>query len=104
MSVYQMSCSIRGIAPLLQHKFGTATLASLQTASKKKSGSPDYSLEWLDTCYISEDGYVYQPAMHIEGALVRAASRYKIKGSGTKTWKDPFRAYVYVSPDEIIHH
>lgn len=100
--MYQIDVSIRGVAPLLQHRFPLATLSTLMDGARRKTGSPDYSMEWLETMYIS-NGYLVQPATHIEGALVRAATGFRIKGSKNKTYKDLFRAYVLVEPDEILH-
>jgi len=103
--MYTIQATIRGTAAILQHKFSDATLLGLQKReSKRKSGKPDYSDEWLGTMY-AHNGYVYQPANHIEGALVKAATRFR---SGKQTWKDPFRAYVYIvgidHPDKIYHY
>jgi len=99
--MYEVKVRIRGIVPLLQHKF--ASLDSLMEGATKKTGASDYSLEWMDTMYVSPDGFLFQPAAHIEGALVNAAVLFKVKGRGGKTWKDAVRAYSYVKPEEIIH-
>lgn len=102
--MYQINVSIKGITPLLQHKFGAASMEALQASASKRSGTPDYSLEWLDTLYSTPEGYLCQPSSHIEGALVKSAAMFKMKGKGGKTWKDNFKAFVYVNPADIIHH
>lgn len=102
--MYQINASIEGTAGLLQHAFGTAALGDIQQGASKRTGSPDYSLEWLATMYVDRNGYLVQPASHIEGALVRAAASFKQKGKGGKTWKDAIKAYCYVLPDEITHY
>ena len=101
--MYKINTSIIGTAPLLQHKFSDPTLQGLMKGASKRTGSPDYSLEWMETMYQAADGLLFQPATHIEGSLVKAATSFKIKGARGKTWKDAFRAYVYVTPDEIPH-
>lgn len=101
--MYQINARIRGVAPLLQHKFGAATLETLMQGSNKKTASQDYSLEWMTTMYASPQGYIYQPAAHIEGMLVKAGALFQIKGRKGKTYKDSMRAYVYVQPDEVPH-
>jgi hypothetical protein len=53
--------------------------------------------------YATAEGYLYQPATHLEGALVKAAATFKIKGGRGKTWKDPMRAYCYAFPEQILH-
>jgi hypothetical protein len=52
---------------------------------------------------VTTSGYLCQPAAHIEGAMVKAAASFKIKGRAGKTWKDAIRAYCYVSPDDVPH-
>jgi len=99
--MYEVECQIKAVSNILQHKFSAATLEASMTGSTKNTGSKDYSLEWMDTMYDHPDGYLYQPASHIEGALQKSAVSFKIKGRGTKTWKDPIKAYCYVTPDEI---
>ena len=99
--MYQVFARIRGTAPILQHKFGSATLEALMQGSNKKTAAQDYSMEWQQTMYASVDGFIYQPAAHIEGCLVKAGALFQIKGRRGKTYKDTMRAYVYAQPDEI---
>lgn len=101
--MYVANVVIEGTAPLLQHSFTKNSLAILMEGSKKQTGAQDYSLEWLTTMYLTTSGYLCQPAAHIEGAMVKAATSFKVKGARGKTWKDAIRAYCYVSPDEIPH-
>ncbi len=101
--MYEIDVRIRGTAPMLQHKFGLPELENIQKASKKQTGSVDYSLEWMETMYVTSTGLLYQPANHIEGALKKAGARFKIKGGAGKTYKDAFSGYCYVTPDEIPH-
>lgn len=101
--MYNINASVQGTAGLLQHAFGQSQLDTLQENAKRQTGTPDYSLEWMTTMYVTRSGYLYQPASHIEGALQRAASGFKQKGKGGKTWKDAVKAYCYVLPDEIPH-
>ncbi|MBI5670654.1 MAG: hypothetical protein HZC41_21895 [Chloroflexi bacterium] len=101
--MYTAAVHIRGTTDLLQHAFGRTQLDTLQEATRKQTGTPDYSQEWLQTMYVTPDGYLYQPATHIEGALQKAASLFTVKGKGSKTWKDAVKAYVYVRPDQVLH-
>lgn len=101
--MYSIDVHIQGSTPLLQHKFAPAALATLMEGASKRTGAPDYSLEWLDTMYVTLDGYLCQPATHVEGALVRAGSAFKVKGKSGKTWRDAMRAYCYVQPNDIVH-
>lgn len=101
--MYKVNASIVGTVGLLQHAFGQDTLSTLMDGAKKQTGAPDYSLEWLSTMYVTTDGFLYQPATHIEGAMQRVASSFTVKGKKGKTWKDAVKAYAYVEPDEILH-
>lgn len=101
--MYTINASIRGTAGLLQHAFGQSSMDSLQDNAKRQTGTPDYSLEWMATMYVSRSGFLYQPASHFEGAMQRAAGGFKQKGKGGKTWRDAVKAYAYVQPDEVVH-
>ena len=101
--MYTLDVGIRGSAPLLHHRFAPAQLDTLMRGAARRTGATDYSQEWLDSMYVTAEGYLFQPATHIEGALVKAASLFKIKGARGKTWKDAVRAYCYVVPEQIIH-
>lgn len=100
--MYQVQARIVGTAPLLQHKFPLDVLSGLMEGATRKTGSEDRRYEWLESMY-TLDGRLVQPATHIEGALVRAAAGFRVKGSRGKTYRDIIRAYVLVSPDEIPH-
>lgn len=101
--MYTINVRVCGTTPLLQHKFAPVALATLMDGASKRTGAPDYSLEWIEAMYVTSDGYLCQPATHLEGALVRAGSAFKIKGKSGKTWRDAMRAYCYVQPEEIVH-
>lgn len=100
MGQYQVEASIKGIAPLLQHRFGQDAIAEAQ-AVKKRTGEMDYSEEWRDTVYADEDGWLYEPSNHLESALIKAAVNFKIKGKRGKTYKDLVKAAVYIEPELI---
>lgn len=101
--MFKINVRIKGTTPLLQHRFAPGQLDSLMQGATRKTGATDYSLEWQESMYVTPDGYLCQPASHIEGALVKAAASFGIKGGGRKTWKEPFRAYCYVLPDNVVH-
>lgn len=104
--MYDVNVSIKGVSPILQHRFAPDILENLLEGATKKTVTKDYSTEWLTTLYSTTDGYLYQPGAHIEGALVKAAARFSAKGTGgggKRTYKDPVRAYVSVQPEQVIH-
>lgn len=90
---------IKGVSPLLQHRY--ALKSDTNEAAKKKSGKVDYSEQWIDSLYWNEEIGVYQPATHIEGAIIKAAVNFQITGKRGKTYKDLFKSAVFVRPDYI---
>ena len=94
--------TIEGIAPLLQHRFPDDN-PETTAKSKRKTGIKDYRAESEQSAYRTPDGKLYQPAAHIEAALVKGATSFQIPGKGKKTYKDLFRSSVFVMPDAIPH-
>ena len=68
--MYTLDIGIRGIAPLLQHRFAPAQLDSLMQGAARRTGATDYSDEWLTGMYVTSDGYLFQPSTHIEGCRI----------------------------------
>lgn len=96
---YFVEVKIEGISPLLQHRFETE---KADNKSKRKVGSVDYSQEAEKAIYRDDKGKIYQPASHIEGALMKAAVNFQITGKGKKTYKD-LTKMVIVEPFAIPH-
>ena len=101
--MYTVNVKIRGVSALLQHKFPIPELEDMSKGGTRSTGAKDYTSEWKEYFYETPDGEIYQPAAHFEGAMVRAAVNFKITGKRGKTYKDLFRAAVFVSPDQILH-
>jgi hypothetical protein len=102
VSMYTVEVTIRGIAPLMQHRYPLPDLSQLSKGGKKSTGAKDYSDEWRSYLYTA-NGQVVQPSCHIEGALVKAAAGFKITGKRGKSYKDLFSANVIIDPVEIPH-
>lgn len=96
--------TIKGISPLLQHRFSEEKLMSVKkktgdkklTADEKKVVASQY-------LYLDNKGKVSQPASHIEGAMVKASTEIKMAGSGKKTYKDLVKGTCFVFPEYIPH-
>lgn len=101
--MYLVDVTVKGDAPLLQHRFPIPDLVSMTKGGKKQTGAKDYTEEWREHLYVAKCGQIYQPATHFEGALVKSAVNFKIIGRRGKTYKDLFRAAVFVAPEEILH-
>ena len=102
--MYTVSVKTKGTAPLIQHRFPIPDWEDRSKGGTVRTGSPDYTQEWREYFYETPDDMIYQPAAHFEGAMVKAAVNFKITGKRGKTYKDLFRAAVFVTPDQIPHN
>ena len=84
--------AIKGVVPLLHHKF---------TASTERSGKQVYDPKEMAEkgLYLNKDGIPIQPAVHIEGCIIKAATNFKMKGK--KTYSDFCKASLAVLGKEI---
>jgi hypothetical protein len=101
--MYTIDVAVQGTAPLLQHRFPIPELEDMSKGGTISTGARDYSKEWHEYFYETPSGEIYQPATHFEAAMIKAAVNFKITGKGRKTYKDLFRAAVFVSPEQILH-
>ncbi len=101
--MYSVNVTLRGIAPLLQHKFPLPELSTVAKGSSRSTGSKDYTQEWRDYFYADKAG-IYQPSAHILGAMTKAAAAFKISGKRGKTYKDLMQSSIIITPDRIPHH
>lgn len=102
--MYSVNCTVKGVAPLMQHRYPMPDLASLNKGGKRSSGEKDYSQEWREYLYYDANNMVYQPGAHFEGALTKAAASFKVKGKRGASYKDLFKGSVFVTPDHIPHN
>jgi hypothetical protein len=96
----KIEVTIKGISPLLQNRF---PMAGADDKSKRRTGIPDWKAEGETSLYRDEDGKIYQPASHLESALVHAAGSFKIPGKRGSTYSNLVAATVYIEPDAIEH-
>lgn len=96
----KISVSIKGICPLLQHRFCTP---EEDPKWIEQTGLRDFSKEVLLALYADKKGNPYQPADHILGAMVKAAVDFKIPGKGKKTYKELILSALFIHPDNIPH-
>lgn len=101
--MYQVDVKVRGVSPLLQNRFPMPDYEDMGKGGRQHTGSKDYSEQWRDSLYVTKDNEIYQPAVHFERSMVKAAANFKIKGKGNKTYKDLVSASVFVSPEDILH-
>jgi len=102
--MYTVNVTVRGVAALMQHRFPMPDLGTQNKGGKRSTGEKDYSQEWREYLYTDTNGMIYQPAAHFEGAMVKAAVSFKVKGKRGKSYKDLFSGNVVVTPEQIPHN
>lgn len=101
--MYTVSTIVTGIAPLIQHKFPMPEFEQLTKGGNRSTGAKDYTNEWREYLYFDADGQIYQPSVHFEAAMTKAAVSYKVTGKRGKTYKDLVSSSVVVDPERIPH-
>ena len=94
----KFNVEVEGISPLLQHRFAVEEDTAALTKGKKVYNSEEDARKAL---YTDEKGNPIQPSTHFEGAMVKSAVQFKMQGK--KTYKDAFRAGVFIEPVNIPH-
>jgi len=104
--MYEVAVRIQGSAPLLMHKFSMEATAELEgTVKSRKTGPPPPDVEAeqgayrLDPVNGDRKGQLCVPGEHVYQTMVKAASSFQVKGQGKKTFKDPVKGGVDVSPE-----
>jgi hypothetical protein len=95
----EINIRIEGTAPLLQNRF---SMDDKKPKAKLKDGSVDYAAQAETALFKNKNG-VFEPANHIEAALIKAAANFRIPGKNRKTYKDLIKAALFVEPEEIQH-
>jgi hypothetical protein len=100
--MYTIDVTVQGVAPLLQHRYPMPEFETMGKGNRKQSGAIDYSQEWRTYFYATPEGDIYQPSSHFDGALVKAAGAFKVTGKRGATYKELFKASVFVAPEKIM--
>jgi len=91
---------ITGITPLLMNK---PEAYGFDEQWVQKKASEDWEKEALKKLYIDSEGIIYQPATHIDRALIEAGKKIKVKGQGKATYSKLFGSMASVDEFEIVH-
>lgn len=102
MKAYVIKCEIEGVSSLLHHRYQFKDEKAL--TGKRRSGAEDHTEEWKQSLYREDRIGIYQPALHLDAAFVKAAANFQIPGRGKRTYKDLFKSAVFVSPDKLPLH
>jgi len=98
MDDIKINVIIKGIRPLLQNKFSEESENNLPSKKGKKY---DDQVEAEKRLEKNKDKTICQPASHFEACMIKSAAEFKFQGR--KTYKDLFKAGVFVSPNMIPH-
>lgn len=91
---------ITGVTPLLQNK---PEEYGFDEQWVEKQASTDWEKDALKKLYIDSEGTIYQPATHLEGALIDAGKKIKVKGQGKATYSKLFGSMVTIPLLDIPH-
>lgn len=95
----KVNVHIKGVAPLLFNRFPDEDNPSGKTGQKIAKATKEEQVE--KSLYRLEDGTLYSPSDHIVGAMIKAATNFRLEGK--KTMKDSVKGGVFVSPLKIPH-
>jgi hypothetical protein len=98
-AVFSVKTRVVGVRPILQNDLAIMEQAEGEVTKKGKVYEPQ--AEATGRLIVNDEGTVCQKASHFEGALIKAATAFKLQGN--KTYKDLFRASVFVDPLLIPH-
>lgn len=99
----KFNVTIKGIAPLLQHRFSEDVLTTVKKKSAGVAHTADSKKEQAEKFLYTHQGKLSQPSSHIEGAMLKAAPTFKLGGSGKKSYKDLIKGACFVFPEMIPH-
>lgn len=93
-----IDCSVHGLSPLLQHRFGGEKEIATKSPRAKAVSATDYSKEYLDYLYQDEEGVNCIPSTHFEATMTAAANSFSIPGHKGKRYRDRVKAFLLVEP------
>ena len=91
---------IQGISPLLMHR-PSGLIGDISKEKNQKEMTPKEHAE--QSLYIDSKEQLFQPATHLEGALVEAGKSQAVIGKGKATYSKIMGYAVEINPFEIIH-
>jgi hypothetical protein len=93
----QIQATIKGVAPLLQHRFAEEEHGANNSKKKSKVYVPED--EAKKCLYENKEIGIYEPSEHIYAAVVRAGTKFKFDKRAT--FKEVLKAGVIVEPECI---
>jgi len=89
---------LKGITPLLHNK---PEEYGFEPEWVEKRTNNDYEKEALKKLYVNAEGQIYQPAIHIERALIEAGKKIRVKGQGKATYSKLFGSMIEICREDI---
>jgi len=103
MPIEKYQVKIRGIRPLLMHRFPAEDYADNNKPTKRVGNPVDPNKEAEKALYRDTEGRICTPSEHILMSMAGAATNFKIPGKGKKTFKDAIKSGVLIDPEMIPH-
>lgn len=93
--------SVKGISPYIMNR---PDLMDISNKSKERLAGEDILKHQFETKqYRNAAGKLYMPYTHIQGSLIEAGKKVKVKGQGKATYSKIVGYAVRVEPYEILH-
>lgn len=96
----QYAVTIKGITPLLMNK---PEQYGFDVQFIERKATSDWEKDALKKLYMDSENRLYQPATHIERALIEAGKKIKVKGQGKSTYSKLFGSMLSVVEFELLH-
>ena len=94
------SVTIEGTTPLLMNR---PSMLIGDISKDKKPSTDDYKAQAESKLYLDDKGKLYQPATHLQGALIEAGKHKKVVGKGKSTYSKIVGYAVQIEQYEIEH-
>jgi len=98
MKTYKIT--IEGTTPLLMNR---PSMLIGDISKSNKPANDDYKAQAESKLYVNDEGKLYQPATHLQGAMIEAGKHLKVVGKGKATYSKIVGYAVQINPFEIEH-
>lgn len=100
----KFNVEIKGIAPLLMHKFSESAITGPRRPSKGDRGlSKEEKIKAAEAYLYLQGSKLVQPSIHIEMAMAKAATEFRLAGAGKKTYKEIVQSACFIDGEYIPH-
>jgi hypothetical protein len=101
----KFNIEIKGIAPLLMHKFSESAITGPR--GQRKGDSEKTKEEKIEAAtpylYVDAKKKLVQPGIHIEMAMAKAATDFRLSGAGKKSYKEIIQSACFIDEEYIPH-